>query len=924
MLFSVVIFVSGCATTKDPGEIVIVSSHESRPDWTFTPSTAGDEHEYRYFVGVSEYQNSEKKARNEARGDVQGKIAEFLEGTLSGGRGVKISPKKLSGSYDVKDIYIQKVFQVEGYQWKVYVLAGFPKKLMNSKEKFIKKISEEPEPPAEDSKKQAFRIKWKNEYGPRAGAFALSPDEQTIYASSHYPQGDLYAFDRAGNVKWNKQLPGRYGGWPTVAPDGTLYYVKNTDAGDEWTVYAFSPEGKKLWEYADNCVFKRGVAIGPDGSLYIGSMKGRMGEKMYALSPAGKLKWKKQLGSQLVAAPVVGSNGTIYQTGYNKKANRSILYAFNPDGSIKWTYRAEGAYMRRISLTEEGNILASDLNGGVHAVSSSGKLLWFTSTEQRLRTAPVIGPEGTIFVAGVSNKLFALTPGGDKKWSRELPGDSDRYMVRSTPVVDEDGYIYVTNYRSREAGFLAAITPQGDLDWKLELDGGAHQSGNLLLTGDGIILATTHNGRLYAIKTDTGKGLAESPWPAYQQNNQNTGRQESSVKKAKDEPGESKSAGTVKWKFGLPSTLPHPAALSPDGRTIYIRSGFRDGNLYAIDFDGNKKWRLKLDGFRNGSVPAVGNSGIIYVGGAESGKFYAVNPDGTIRWNTEVEGRIRGSPALDSEETIYISANKLYAINSNGEKRWSFSGQGPFTTAASLALDGTIYVGNKKFLWALNPDGSVKWNFKGRAEFWKGSPVVDTDGTVYAGDKSGSLYALDSSGELKWKFNSGAVLNQNISVGESGRIYVGNSAGEVFALDRKGNKCWEFRAENPELSVTSVPTLSSEGNIYVNMTGPNFDPRSKIFALDMRGKVKWSVTNDGRFKGDPAIGPTGTLYVGSGYRSSEPGLWAIDTSAGKLAESPWPAYQQNNQNTGRQDSFSEKEGNKQKENKSGWEWKWNF
>ena len=63
------------------------------------------------------------------------------------------------------------------------------------------------------------------------------------------------------------------------------------------------------------------------------------------------------------------------------------------------------------------------------------------------------------------------------------------------------------------------------------------------------------------------------------------------------------------------------------------------------------------------------------------------------------------------------------------------------------------------------------------------------------------------------------------------------------------------------------------------------------------GTLKWCLQTDDAFAhSSPAIGPDGTIYIGSddddGY------LYAIQGSA-PLADSPWPKFHHDNQNTGR-------------------------
>jgi len=61
------------------------------------------------------------------------------------------------------------------------------------------------------------------------------------------------------------------------------------------------------------------------------------------------------------------------------------------------------------------------------------------------------------------------------------------------------------------------------------------------------------------------------------------------------------------------------------------------------------------------------------------------------------------------------------------------------------------------------------------------------------------------------------------------------------------------------------------------------------------GTVLWEFETGGGVGSSPAIGPDGTLYVGSDDKK----LYAFKTDSKGLAKSPWPMRGQNARHTGR-------------------------
>jgi len=78
--------------------------------------------------------------------------------------------------------------------------------------------------------------------------------------------------------------------------------------------------------------------------------------------------------------------------------------------------------------------------------------------------------------------------------------------------------------------------------------------------------------------------------------------------------------------------------------------------------DGTQK-RAKETTGKVRSSPAIGADGTIYVGSYDN-KLYAINPDGTLKWAFETENYVHSSPAIGGDGTIYVGSDDkhLYAI----------------------------------------------------------------------------------------------------------------------------------------------------------------------------------------------------------------------------------------------------------------------
>ena len=142
--------------------------------------------------------------------------------------------------------------------------------------------------------------------------------------------------------------------------------------------------------------------------------------------------------------------------------------------------------------------------------------------------------------------------------------------------------------------------------------------------------------------------------------------------------------------------------------------GNDNGYLYAINPDGNLKWKYCADLLVRTS-PAIGTDGTIYFGTKNTNfshdtYFYAMNPDGTLKWKYFIGSDVYSSPAIDSNGLIYTASEHpgyLYAFNPNGTLAWQYD-TGEYGDidwpSPAISQDGTIYIAN----WYFN-QGSARW-----------------------------------------------------------------------------------------------------------------------------------------------------------------------------------------------------------------------
>ncbi len=230
--------------------------------------------------------------------------------------------------------------------------------------------------------------------------------------------------------------------------------------------------GTVLWEFKARGEAWSSPAIGPDGTVYIGS------DKVYALNAkTGTKIWELELGETGGFSPVIAADGTIY-------VSSDKLYALDEKtGDTVWSFR--------------------------------------TSTRSDVDSSPVIGMDGTIYIAPLHTTIYAFDgKTGKTKWTAK----KGPYLGNS-PAIGADGTVFVaTSFRREGPAFLALDGKTGTKIWDIKFTSEALTElfSSPVIGADGTVY-TTLGKRLFAIKTECG-GPAKSPWPMSGQNAQRTGR----------------------------------------------------------------------------------------------------------------------------------------------------------------------------------------------------------------------------------------------------------------------------------------------------------------------------------------------------------------------------------------------------------------
>ena len=354
-------------------------------------------------------------------------------------------------------------------------------------------------------------------------------------------------------------------------------------------------------------------------------------------------------------------------------------------------------------------------------------------------------------------------------------------------------------------------------------------------------------------------GLMDSPWPMFRHDVHHTGRSPYA--------GEGCTA-LLKWKVRIAGMTVAPPVIDKNG-ILYTGSVV----FYALYPNGTIKWRLD-----NSDIgAAIGRDGTIYV--ASGGNLYAIDRDGNVKWKSKVGGgSVCGQPVIDKNGIIYLGTldlsgnGRFTAIYPNGSIKWSIKLNG---CSSAVINNDTVYTHCciNGYLYAIyTKNGTIKWKrWVGSVDKLSSGPSVDENGIVYYGQMSGYLYAFYPNGTLKWKLNIDPCFSPSIS---NGILYtVTNPTGSYYylcAINLNGTLLWK-RKVYPVSDLLTMRGLAIDKNGIIYGSGEHY-----VYAINPNGTLRWIWKTNDYIDSTPTIGRDGTIYVG-GYDSNLDGyLYAIE------------------------------------------------
>lgn len=264
----------------------------------------------------------------------------------------------------------------------------------------------------------------------------FSADEESVPAVApdgtvYFPNGNTVLAFTNGALKWvyptnNVPVDGPFGlSFAVVGPDCTLYLPGFEDNN----LYALNPNGSLQWMINGFWVPEdTSLVLGSDGTIYCVTA-GTNSNPYYlaALNADGTVKWECASPPNTIFefSPEIGPDGTIYVEAENQSQTWDVPYtdllcALTPSGTVKWTFplselqpssgRNNLLHGTTCAIACDGEIYATTTDGTLYSLAPNGTMNWSTNVGVTGLKAPIIGPDGSVYVASYDSPiLFAFS-----------------------------------------------------------------------------------------------------------------------------------------------------------------------------------------------------------------------------------------------------------------------------------------------------------------------------------------------------------------------------------------------------------------------------------------------------------------------------------------------------------------------------------
>jgi outer membrane protein assembly factor BamB len=512
--------------------------------------------------------------------------------------------------------------------------------------------------------------------------------------------------------------------------------------------------------------------------------------------------------------------------------------------------------------------------------------------------APLVAPDGRVFVGSEDGFFYAFTPGGRLLWTYKADGGFSGWPLavdgRSIAVANRGGRVYffdlegrllrrvaiegagvgrMARFRDRlylgtDKGHVVALKGR-EILWSHAT--GSPITGWPVVTPAGWIIAGCADGNVVSLD-EQGNRLWRAALGAPVASGIVAARRAVWIATRRGDLVLLDARGREQWK--RPHKIAESGLAALEGGVVF---GDDQGTLTALDSSGKTRWKFAADGPIR-SFPSVTTAGIVF--GTDRGTLYVLDHGGEPRHLLSAAGPLRGGATLAGGGVFFGSQDRrIYAVPvgpldrrdeaeravstrikaalkqaAMGRLLWRRELSGAVANGVAPGPEGSLLASTwGKRLFVLGAGGEVRWTWSCNEDI-DTLPAVGAGGDILFGCQDGGFYGLKATGDMRFRYPVNKPLASSPAVARDGTIYFGAGDKRIYALTREGKVLWRVLTGD---DVDSAPRIAPDGMVYIGA-----DDRH-LYAVGPLGHVSWYFRTGGAVRSRPALGPDGTIYVTS-------------------------------------------------------------
>lgn len=334
-------------------------------------------------------------------------------------------------------------------------------------------------------------IRWTRDLGGNVTPGPVVAADDTIYGASN--AGVLHALDPAtGADRWTFDGGGEHGvdlsTSPSVLADDTVLWP-----GPRSRLFALSPAGSLRWSESFDAQLLP-PAVAGDGVVYVMTMSGTLTRLDLTASGATRRRIIS-LGASSYGSPAIGPDGTIATSVDNEVVT---VLDHGDHAAVKWRYDTGALVEVSPAVARDGTIVIGTNGHTEIALRADGTHRWQHQRHSQSYSSAAITPNGIAWFGDHRGYLNGVRIADGHRVGRVRglgvrPGHSSSIGVWTSPAIDRRGDMYFGTRPGHIHGFASDGRRLFDIDAHATVDSYP------ALTADGTLLIGATNGVLYAI-----------------------------------------------------------------------------------------------------------------------------------------------------------------------------------------------------------------------------------------------------------------------------------------------------------------------------------------------------------------------------------------------------------------------------------------